>query len=194
MSDQDSPIDWLQQWRQGDEDAARKIFERYAIKLLTFAEGHLANKIARREDEEDVVQSVFRTFFRRISEDKLAIDNAESLWHLLVKITLLKTRAKARQQSAAKRNVDAEQSLPTEDWIIELTANAPGPAEIAVFVDQIEYLLHDLPEMYGEVLQMRLQGYGRSEIAQQLDISRQTVYRVLQLLQQRLDQALTNDH
>ena len=71
------PIDELvQKCREGDKDAARCLFERYARQLTGLAEQHLSRKLARRMDGEDIVQSVFRTFFRRTAEGEFRIDNS----------------------------------------------------------------------------------------------------------------------
>jgi DNA-directed RNA polymerase specialized sigma24 family protein len=58
-------------------------------------------------------------------------------------------------------------------------------------VDQIEALLRGLPELHARVLERRLQGCHVTEIADQLGVSRQTVHRVLNLLQGRLSESLS---
>jgi hypothetical protein len=52
-------------------------------------------------------------------------------------------------------------------------------------VDQIEGLLRGLPDLYCQVLERRLQGQAVADIAAALAVSRQTVYRALELLQRR---------
>jgi RNA polymerase sigma-70 factor (ECF subfamily) len=137
-------------------------------------------------DSEDVVQSVFRTFFRRSSSGEFLIDSSAKIWRLLVKITLLKARAKGRFHTAGMRDVRAE-TVPEEDnWWLQVRARDPGPAEAAAFVDLIESLLRNRPPLFKEVLQMRLEGQGPTDIARQLGLSRQNVYQVLKQLQERL--------
>src|SRR5947209_331345 len=55
-------------WRQGDEDAARKIVDRYIDRLLVLARRRISQRLAPRVDAEDIVQSVFRTFFGRLKD------------------------------------------------------------------------------------------------------------------------------
>jgi RNA polymerase sigma factor (sigma-70 family) len=62
--------------------------------------------------------------------------------------------------------------------------------EAVILVDQIETVLHGLPERYAEILALRLEGRPRTEIAEEIGVSRQTVYRVLTLLTQRLERLL----
>ncbi len=193
MAEEDTIAGLVQRWRGGDAGAAAELFARYAARLTRVAEEHLSRRVAAREDGEDVVQSVFRTFFRRCAEGQFRIDGANQLWHLLVKITLLKARAKGRFHGAGKRDAGAEVSDEAGEWFAEAVAREPGPLEAAVLLDQIDGLLRDLPAIYGQILEQRLQGCSRSEIAERLDVSRQTVYRALNLLQQRLDRSLTGE-
>ena len=58
----------LPQLLGGDPEAARAVFDRYSARLVRLADQHLSRKLAGRVDGEDVVQSVFRTFFRRGNE------------------------------------------------------------------------------------------------------------------------------
>jgi len=173
-----------QRWRDGDPAAAEEIFSRYAEQLVRVAEQQLARKLAPRLDGEDVVQSVFRTFFRRAAEGQFHIDSGGQLWRLLVKITLLKTRAKARHHTAGPRDVDAERDAA--DWLSVAAAREPAPEDGVMLLDLIDNLLADLPEAYRDILDMRLEGRDVTDIAARMSLSRRTVHRALSLLQHRL--------
>src|SRR6516165_8459099 len=95
--------------RNGDPQAAEEIFTRYAQRLVCLAEQQLSRKLAARLDGGDVVQSVFRTFFRRSAAGEFRIDNSDELWRLLVRITLQKARARSRNHTARARDVAAEE-------------------------------------------------------------------------------------
>jgi len=174
----------VERWRQGDPVAADELFRHYAEKLVRIAEQHLARKLAPRLDGADVVQSVFRTFFRRCADGQFHIDGSGQLWRLLVKITLLKARAKGRFHTAAQRDINAESADAA--WLGEVVAAEPGPADGAALVDLIETLVRDLPDTYRDILNQRLEGYGITEIAAHLNLSRRTIQRALNLLQDRL--------
>jgi RNA polymerase sigma-70 factor, ECF subfamily len=176
----------LQRLQAGDPQAAEQLFARYARRLTRLAEQHLSRKLAGRLDGEDVVQSVFRTFFRRGAEGEFTLDSSAQLWRLLVKITVLKARAKGRYHSADRRDAGAEHPGDPDGWLPEALAREPGPEEAAILVDQVEALLRGLPPLHARVLECRLQGHNVSDVAEQLGVSRQTVHRVLNLLQQRL--------
>src|SRR5262249_21500116 len=153
-------------------------------RLARVAQQQLGRKLAARVDGEDVVQSVFRTFFRRQACGEFQLDSTAQLWRLLVKITLLKARARGRHHSAACRAVAAETAA--DDWSPDAVAHEPTPEEAATLNDLVEHVLDGLPPLYARILEMRLAGHSVTEMAPQLGLSRQTIYRALDLLQQRL--------
>jgi len=188
MGDAIDPLpELIQRLRDGDPRSADALFALYAQRLTRIAEQHLSEKLAGRIDGSDVVQSVLRTFFRRNAEGKFSIDSSAQLWRLLVKITIRKARAKGRRHTALVRDVGVEAAAGGEEWLIAAVSREPGPLEAATLVDQVESLLQGLPQLYQDVLDLRLQGCGPSEIAPRLGVSRQTVHRALTLLQQRLE-------
>ncbi|MCA9217811.1 MAG: hypothetical protein KDB27_32300, partial [Planctomycetales bacterium] len=60
-------------FRRGENDAATELYERYARRLIQFASKQTSTKYASRFDPEDVIQSVFRTFFRRVSDGQFTV-------------------------------------------------------------------------------------------------------------------------
>ena len=98
----------LQRVRDGDSQAGQELFSRYSKRLIALASQQLSQKLASRVDAEEVVQSAFRSFFRRDVRGDFKIDAGDHLWRLLVKLTLDKARAKARYHSAGMRDVGAE--------------------------------------------------------------------------------------
>ena len=173
----------------GDDRAARAIFDRYSDRLVRLAGRHLSQRLAGRVDPEDVIQSVFRTFFRRGAGGEFQFDGSAQLWQLLVKITVLKARAKARFHTADRRDA-GKQWAPADGF--DPATSEPGPDEAVILVDQINALLRGLPPVYAQVLGLRLQGRNVTEVADELNLSRQTVHRALNLLQDRLA-AMTPD-
>src|SRR3954471_21029033 len=77
---------------QEREEAARLIWRRYFPALLDLARGHLDSRVRRREDEEDVLQSMFASFCRRQGRGDFDLHGRDALWALLVTITLRKAR------------------------------------------------------------------------------------------------------
>src|SRR6516165_11660123 len=73
----------LQLFRQGSEEAARELYERYVDRLIPLARHRLSERLARRVDAQDVVQSVFRTFFSRVRDDRLRVEGPDDVYKLL---------------------------------------------------------------------------------------------------------------
>ena len=185
MSEPDLVSTLVQRLRDGDPRAPDALFALYAKRLARAAEQHLARKLAGRIDGEDVVQSVFLSFFRRFAAGEFHIDTSAQLWRLLFRITLRKARFQARFHLAAKRDA-ANEVGDGDQALAEAVAYDPGPEEAVALVDQLDSLLRGLPDLHTHVLEKRLQGFSVAEIAEELAVSRQTIYRVLDLLGDRL--------
>jgi RNA polymerase sigma-70 factor (ECF subfamily) len=182
----DDPVSaFVRRLGAGDADASEQLFAQYATRLVRLAERHLSAEVAARADAEDVVQSVFRTFFRRHARGEFRIDSSAELWRLLVTITLREVRSQARRHTAGIRDVSAE-VRDAESPLAGALSREPGPEEASVLMEEIDALLRGLPERYAEILSLRLEGYSVAEIATRLALCRQTVYRALELFQQRL--------
>ena len=89
----------LRRVRQGNADAPSELYLRYASRLLALAEKQTGAELARRVDPEDIVQSVFRTFFRRAAQGHYDIPVGEEIWKLLLVIALNKVRGRGRLPS-----------------------------------------------------------------------------------------------
>jgi RNA polymerase sigma-70 factor, ECF subfamily len=174
--------------REGDDEAAAVIFRRFVDQLAAKAHRHLAPAVRRQADPEDVVQSVYRTFFRRVREGQFQLDHWGSLWGLLTRITVRKCsrvggRVKKRpgEVSLASGEDSVESGL---DWAA--LAREPSPAEAAALNDTLDTVLAPLRETHREVVVLTLQGYTQEEIAEQVGCSSRTVRRVLTQVQDEL--------
>ena len=115
--------------------AARLIWERYFRDLLTLARKNLDKRIRLRTDEEDVAQSMFKSFCLRQQRGEFDLGGRDELWRLLVTITIRKARNAAKAQRREKRDITREQTLSGGDetgsagWLLEqMEAADPSPA------------------------------------------------------------------
>jgi RNA polymerase sigma-70 factor (ECF subfamily) len=92
-------------FQHGQGSAATALYERYAQRLRALAASQCSPALARRVDPDDIVQSVFRTFFRRAAEGHYDVPAGEELWKLFLVIALNKVRAAGVFHHAAKRDV-----------------------------------------------------------------------------------------
>ena len=81
--------------------AARLIWQRYFHSLLELARSHLDRRVRPRTDEEDIAQSMYKSFCLRQQRGEFDLAGRDELWRLLVTITLRKVRQ--RRQHAERR-------------------------------------------------------------------------------------------
>ncbi len=182
MSEPLNDAAYVELWRAGNEGAARQLFEAYAEKLMALARRRISQRLAGRLDPEDIVQSVFRTFFHRAREGEFSFHEQDDLAKLLVRITVHKTLRKVAFHKAEKRNAGREtgQGAETQACWEELLDAEPSPEEAVAFLDQMENFLSQLQPMERQILEMRLQGYSNDEISAKLNIYDRKIRRVLE--------------
>ncbi|MDB5342002.1 MAG: pknB 20 [Schlesneria sp.] len=189
MSAIPSANDLMQQWAAGEESAAELLYARYAQRLLALADSYLSAKLRQRVDPDDILQSVFRTFFKRVKAGQYAIDHSGALWRLLVQITLNKVRGQVQFHRAEMRDVDAEIPL-TSTPPFSAQMSEPGLDEGIALTDELNWLVRQLQDPEPVILQLWWQGYSVTEIARQIGSTASTVQRtrnhIRQLLKQRL--------
>jgi RNA polymerase sigma-70 factor (ECF subfamily) len=183
--------------RTGDGAAAALVFERYARRLVGLARKHLSERVRRKTDPEDVIQSVFRSFFHRCADGQFTIENWDGLWGLLVRLTLRKCDRRAEHFRAARRDIrrevapggggDAEAAA-----FADLPSGEPTPLEAALLADAVERLMAQLATpVKRRILELSLQGYTVPEISAQVGHYERGVERVRaeikKLLQDQLD-------
>src|SRR4051794_6881107 len=112
----DSSFDALTSRLQADDPgAAAEVFRRYARRLLGLASSRLGELLRRKAGPEDVVQSVFRSFFLRMRQGRFDLDGWDDLWSLLVVITVRKCVNRREFFQAACRDVRREEASAAPD-------------------------------------------------------------------------------
>lgn len=168
--------------RDGDQNAARQLFDHYVNRLLPLARLRLSQRLASRVDPEDIVQSVFRTFFKRLKAGEFHIQEADDLCKLLVRITMHKTLRQVAFHKAGKRNFAMEtgQGNESQDQMLQLLGRDPGPDVTVTFLNQLEHFLGRLQPMERDILELRMQGFTNEEIAEKLGIYDRKIRRVIE--------------
>lgn len=185
MNDGEQSIRLLQRFREGDEQAAQELFERYVNRLVSLARVRLSDRMKRRVEPEDVVQSVYRSFFRKAGEGHFAIDKSGDLWKLLAKITILKVRGQVEFHTAQKRGIytethaeDTSEGQKTE--LPEAIAREPSPEDAAAMVEELERVMSSLDSTQRQIVELNLQNMSEEEICKEVQRSSRTVRRTLQ--------------
>jgi RNA polymerase sigma-70 factor (ECF subfamily) len=195
MADETSFENLMQRLRGGDQEAATAIFRQFAHRLIALARGHLAPQFRTKVDPEDVVQSVFRSFFVRQREGQYAFTGWNDLWSLLALITLRKCGHRVEHYRASCRDVNREAAPPPSpqdsaaSW--EFIAREPTPSEAVMLLEVMEGIIKGLSARHRRIVELSLQGENTERISASIGCSERTVERVLERLRQHLEDTCT---
>lgn len=182
--------------RAGDQDAASEVFRRFVHRLIALASRQFDARFRSKEDPEDVVLSVLRSFIQRDVRSPFDLYDWDGLWALLASITVRKCSARREFWKAARRDVEREVARAVEpegvEWH-EAIARGPTPEQAAILAEMIELLISRLEVSHREIAQRYLEGYTPVEIAKRCSCSERTVGRVVARLREWLLKTLAED-
>lgn len=164
--------------RSGDQDAATQLYLRYHNRLTSLVRKNCSSELARWAGVDDVVQSVFATFFRRIAEGCFEVADGHTAWKVLLVMALNRIRHEATYYYAAKRNAHRTVSGPTAQEFLELKASSRQVAS-AHFEMVFQDALERLPCSDRYLVGLRLEGFTVAEIAERTGRSTRTVERII---------------
>ena len=180
------PNRFLDRLNQGTSSAVNELDGQYRARLCRLVEKEMNRRFKRREEPEDVVQSAFRTFYRRNALGEFHVNSSADLWRLLETIARRKLLKHIEYQNAESRNPKIEE-YPEQ---IELFAKEPTPEDAAIAADLMEMALAGLNETYVKIFHLRLNNCTEEEIAQTLATTRAFVRGKLKRLRNRLEHLL----
>jgi RNA polymerase sigma-70 factor (ECF subfamily) len=178
----------LRRLRSGSSDAATQLYLRYAHRLHALARAKTSADLARQVDSDEIVQSVFGSFFRGAQAGYYDVPAGEELWKLFLVIALNKIRAKGAYHRAAKRDLRKTSSAETLDDLRESTTDDADA--LMVLQLTIDESLDKMPEQHRQILLLRVEGHEIEEIAQSVGRSKRTVERILQEVRASLSDTL----
>jgi RNA polymerase sigma-70 factor (ECF subfamily) len=182
----------VRRFRDGEDDAATALYYRYAQRLFKLADRMVYNDVALQSDREGIVQSVFRTFFRRASSGQYNVLSGDDLWRLMLAIALNKIRATGAKLRAAKRDVKRTRRLADLHSGIE-----PGGEDHEIpllhLKMTINELLSRLPVEHHQIVLLRIDGYEVAEIAERSGRAKRSIERILQGFRQQLESLLERE-
>jgi DNA-directed RNA polymerase specialized sigma24 family protein len=203
MSLHDSVSHWIDQVNLGDDAAATKLWQRYFHRLVGLARMTLRGAPRGVADEEDVVLSVFDSFFRGAEQGRFPdLCDRDGLWRLLVVFTARKAAHLRRDQCRLKRGggavldqaalageADSEQA--DFAWAV---SQEPTPAFAAQVAEECERLLGRLTDStLRSVAVAKMEGFTNEEIAGRLNCCVSTVERRLQVIRRLWAEEVPNE-
>jgi RNA polymerase sigma-70 factor (ECF subfamily) len=181
--------------RAGDDDAATRVIRRFGRALIRLARQQLDSRVRQKCDPEDVVQSVYRSFFARCRDGQFDFPAWDGLWGVLSLMTIRKCANRAEHFHAACRDAGREVDLEGRpgDPAWQPPDRQPTPAEATLLTDLVERLMRDLDQRERHMLSLSLQGYTAQEISPQVGRSERTVERLLGRVHKQLLRMQTED-
>lgn len=185
---------WIDGLKQGSNDSAQELWERYFSQLVQLARARLPNSTRRDFDEEDIAISAFHSLCHGVRNRKFPrLDDRNNLWSLLVVITARKAANRQRAALSQKRGAGTVQGESgffesrtadaDVDGVHHIVGREPTPALVAEFSDECEFLLKQLPDEHmRQIALMKLAGYENSEIATKAGCGLRTIERRLGLI------------
>jgi DNA-directed RNA polymerase specialized sigma24 family protein len=199
MLSSDDPVTlWIDELRNADEAAARKLWNHFVARLYELGRKKLRPETRRVYDEEDAALSAFHSVCAGIAAGRFPdLGSRGNLWDLLVVITARKVAHRQRHDQQQRRDVHRNLSdsifLQSSDYsapagVDLLVSREPTPEFAAEFVETCELLFQSLDDpALRQVVTMRMEGYTDAEVADRLKCSRRTVQRRLEVVRRRWD-------
>ena len=201
MDVNESVTQWIEGLRQGSEQSAQQLWERYFSQLVRIAGKKLPRGVRRDFDEEDVALSAFNALCSGVKADRFPrLDDRDNLWSLLVVITTRKAIRRMRAAATQKRgggNVGGESALagwsekddPSGGGIDQVMGREPTPEFVAEVSEEFQRVVALLPdESMRQLALLKMEGYSNREAAETLQCGLRTVERRLRLIRQIWEQ------
>jgi len=183
MSSDGSVSRWLGPLQAGDRAAVEQLWGRYFQRLVGLARKKLQTRTRPAADEEDVALSAFDSFCRHAEHGRFPeLLDRDSLWRLLVTITVRKAANLVRDEHRAKRG-GGKSAEADKDILERALSREPSPAFAAEVADEYQRLLNSLSDPDLQIVaQLRMEGYGVEEIGERVGYAARSVKRKLQLI------------
>ena len=154
----DDPTYLLQRMADGDRDAFRRFYDRYASLVFTFAHRLLGSQA----DAEDLLQEVFLQIWRQ-AQSYNPVRGSPEAWL----ITMTRSRAIDRLRSIRRRDMNI--LTPDEPSRVEAMASVECPTQASEARLTVQGVLAKLPEAQRLVLELAyFDGLTQTEIAARL--------------------------
>jgi RNA polymerase sigma factor (sigma-70 family) len=174
----------MQRLKEGSEDAARQIFERYGRHIHRIISRRLDRHVRPSFDSEDFTQAVWASFFAAPVRRRV-FTGPDDLIAFLAKMAQNKVIEAYRQRVKTKKR-DARKERPLPDSACgdgnAAIARQPTPSQVVSAQEQFDRLMERVPPEYQRILAMLKLGFTHREIANELKLNEKTVRRVLQRL------------
>jgi RNA polymerase sigma factor (sigma-70 family) len=197
MSDDNNVSHWIDLVKEGDSVAAHELWHHYYDRLVRNTRQHLRGLNRGMTDEEDIVVSVFESFYRAAEQGRFPeMSQREDLWRLLLVMSarkiIDKRRHDQRQRRGAGEHVLSLQGGRSDDEaLIQVIGDEPTPEMVLMMTESFERLLSHLGDgQLREIAVGKMEGFSNAELAIRFDCSERTIERRLHLIRETCQQEL----
>ena len=196
MSESQNVSHWIDLIKDGNSVAANRIWKLYFDRLVRAVRQRLYGQNRAVSDEEDIVLSVFDSFYAAAEKGRFPdLADRDDLWRLLITMAARKVIDKRRHDQRQRRGKDVViQSIDgnkDESGIIEVIGSEPSPEMVLMTQESIAQLfLHLGVGQLQDLAGAKLEGYSNAEIAKRFGCSERTIERRLHLIREKLQQEL----
>ena len=193
---------WINLVKAGDSEAANQIWQHYFDRLVESVRGRLNGLNRAVSDEEDIVLSVFDSFYAAAEKGRFPdLADRDDLWRLLLTMAARKVIDKRRHDQRQRRGGNvvvhsldkAANGGNGDSIIVEAIGDEPSPDMVLMMQESVEQLFSHLGGgQLQELAVAKLEGYSNAEIARRHECSERTIERRLHLIREKLEQELVS--
>ena len=198
MPAEPSFAEFLARLRQGDDQAARLLVERFGQRLLLMAQRRLDVRLRGKVEPDDVVNSALKSVCLRLREGHFVLRDWDNLHALLVTITYRKCGRWREYYFSQQRDVAREKPFALDEddatGASEPPGREPSPVEVLLLEETAAGMVRGLTDEERQVVRLRLEGYDVREISERINCPYDRVWRTLRLVKERLRRMLEGDH
>jgi len=182
--------------KEGDSVAANRIWQHYFDRLARSVRGRLLGQNRAVSDEEDIVLSVFGSFYDAAANGRFPdLSDRDDLWRLLLRMAARKVVDKHRHDGRQRRGGSVEvHSLDhsgDDKQVMEAIGNEPSPEMVLMMQESVEQLFSHLGVgQLRDLAGAKLEGYSNAELAERFGCSERTIERRLHLIREKCQQEL----
>ena len=190
---------WIHLVKEGDETAAHAIWQRYFDRLVRAVRGRLYGQNRAVSDEEDIVLSVFNSFYDAAEQGRFPdLADRDDLWRLLLRMAGRKVVDKRRHDQRQRRGgqqIVRSLDAADEESVVEAIGQEPSAEMVLMMQETVDrFFSHLGVGPLRDLAGAKLEGYSNAELAVRFECSERTIERRLHLIREKCQQELIDRH
>lgn len=175
----------IEAFRNGSEEAGRKIIELYGPHVREVVHHRLGTRMRSAYDSEDFVQAVWASLIR--IKGKMQCEQPDQLAGLLATLANNKVIDEVRRRHTKKYDVTKQRSLDDDHVHSEAVMDARStPSQFAIANEEWSKMVGGESSQTQQMLELRREGKSQVEIADILGCSERTVRRTMKRVEGKL--------